>query len=122
MSRYTKELLEPIIKSASSWADVCRSLGIKPATGSQTYLKSRAKYLNLDTSHFTGQGWAKGKVWTIRSIEDYLTNKFPISSDNLKKRLIREGIKEPKCEICGILEWLGAACSDRIRPCEWRSF
>jgi 5-methylcytosine-specific restriction endonuclease McrA len=43
----------------------------------------RIKRLDLDTSHFLGQGWRKG----------------------LKERLIREGLKQRKCEMCGRAGW-----------------
>lgn len=38
-------------------------------------------------------------------IEDILNNKYPkYGSSKLRKRLIKEGYKEYKCEICGLDE------------------
>lgn len=42
-----------------------------------------------------------------KPIEYYLTENSCASSNSLKKRLIKEGYKENKCEICGITEWMG---------------
>ena len=106
-TKYTKELLEEIVSKATSWAQVCRSLGIKPMTGSQAFIKRRVIKLNIPYSHFLGQAWNKGRIHgPRRPIEDYLSNKYPISSDALKKRLIREGFKKRNCESCGASKWL----------------
>ena len=40
--RYSKELLEPLIKKSYSWSEVCRKLNLKPNTGSQGYVKKRS--------------------------------------------------------------------------------
>lgn len=42
------------------------------------------------------------------SLDKILNGEFPFySRHNLKKRLLNKGIKENKCEICGISEWMG---------------
>ena len=37
----------------------------------------------------------------------YIENNKPIEAPKLRKKLIEEGIKEAKCERCGITEWMG---------------
>jgi hypothetical protein len=37
----------------------------------------------------------------------YLNNSTTIAASKLRKLLIQEKIKEPKCEICGLSEWRG---------------
>ena len=37
----------------------------------------------------------------------YLSNAAPIKSGVLRIMLIEAGIKEAKCEICGLSEWMG---------------
>lgn len=105
--KYTKELLEPIVKESLAWSEVCRKLGIKPATGSQSHIKKRAIDFEIDFSHFIGQAWNKGKTFTKKPIKEYLVKGKEISSDRLKKRLFKEGIKEKKCEMCDLKEWQG---------------
>jgi 5-methylcytosine-specific restriction endonuclease McrA len=64
--------------------------------------------LNLDTSHFTGQGWNKNNFVPARPIEDYLSNKYPAHSHRLRLRLIKEKILEPICVICKSQTWNGS--------------
>jgi hypothetical protein len=46
--------------------------------------------------------------WNTISLEEILDGKFPsYQTYKLKNRLVREGIKENKCEICNIKEWQG---------------
>lgn len=104
-NKYTKELLTEAIKKNLSWAGVCRSFGVQSATGTQTHLTRVAKRLELDTSHFTGQGWRKGRTFDKRPLSDYLVENSTAKSDDIKKRLIAEGVKEKKCEICGGIKW-----------------
>lgn len=106
--RYTKELLEPLVKDSLSWNGVCRLLGVSVCTGTQSHIKKRAIEFEIDFSHFKGQGWNKGMTFVSkRPIEDYLSNKKGETSDRLKKRLFREGLKQPICEKCSLSEWMG---------------
>jgi len=105
---YTKELLEPVIKDSLTWADVCRKLNVKPYTGAQTHVKKRTLDFKIDCSHFLGQAFNKGKILGSKhKIEYYLKKNSTINSDTLKKRLFKEGIKQKKCENCGITKWKG---------------
>lgn len=107
-NRYTRETLEPLIKSSISWAEVCRKVGVLPFTGAQSHIKHMAIKFGIDTSHFLGQGWSKGKKLPGRTdITDYFTNTKKIGSHKLKLRLLKEGIKKPKCEVCKNDKWLG---------------
>lgn len=106
--KHTKESLEEAVKSSTGWAGVCRLIGLRPYTGSQSHIKRRAIAFGLDTSHFLGIGWSRGKkVDSKRPLTDYLSNEYSIKSDCLRKRLIKDGIKEARCEKCGNTEWLG---------------
>ncbi|WP_082612282.1 MULTISPECIES: HNH endonuclease signature motif containing protein [unclassified Nocardioides] len=90
--RWSDEELEAAVRSSLSLATV---RGAIAASG-------------LDTSHFGGQAWSKGIVrGPRRPIDDYLSNRFPISSSNLKMRLVREEIFVAQCNKCGGTEWMG---------------
>ncbi len=107
-NRYTKDFLEPLIAQSVSWAEVCRRAGVAPATGTQSHITKVAKIFNLDYSHFLGTSWNKGKRLPCkRPIEYYLTTNSTTKSHMVRQRLIADGIKEAKCEICGISEWNG---------------
>jgi Zn finger protein HypA/HybF involved in hydrogenase expression len=109
MNKYTKDILEPVIKDSKSWAEVCRKFQVTPATGTQSHIKSKARKLQIDFSHFVGQGWSKGTVArNKRNTEYFLVEDGAfINSAKLLKRLIKEGLKEKKCEMCGLTEWIG---------------
>ncbi len=80
---------------------------MKPFSGSQTHLKSRCIAFGLSDSHFVGQAHNKGKIFDKMPIEQYLVQKSTMSSDKLRRRLIAEGFKQPKCEMCDLSEWNG---------------
>ncbi len=82
-------------------------LGIASQGGNYKTLYKRIEANGIDISHFTGQGHNKGKTYIRRNIEEYLSNAIEISSFDLKKRLLKEGILERKCSCCGLTEWLG---------------
>lgn len=106
--KYSKELLEDAVKDSFSIADVCRKIGLKPLGGNYKTVKNKLDLFNVDYSHFTGQTWNKGLKHCEKSsrfyLEEILQENVDYSSDLLKKRLINEGLKENKCECCGICE------------------
>jgi len=114
-SKYTAEVLGPIIACCNTWGDVCRVLNITPATGSQTHIKNTASRLGLDFSHFKGQAWSRGKVFEKKPIEFYLVKGSTIISHKLKLRLIHEGIKEWRCEQCKRKLWRGSPIPLELR-------
>ena len=111
MGQYRNYTDEDFIKAwttSGSIRQVLNNLGLVEAGGNYACAKKRAATLNLTNEHMHGQAWNKGKYYgPRRPIEAYLSNEFSIKSYALKKRLIREGYKEHKCEICGIMEWNG---------------
>ena len=107
-SIYTAELLAPVIARSKTWADVCRALNLKPSTGWQTHIKRMAAKHGVDSSHFVGQSWSKGKTFKKKSLEFYLVKSSIINSHKLKLRLIKEGVKRWRCEGCSKTTWRGS--------------
>lgn len=106
-SKYTKEQLTKVVKECRTWSDVCRAVGVKPATGAQSYIKQKTILFGISFDHFVGHRSSQGKHSNLRkSVASYL-NSSCIQSHRLKEKLIREGVKEAKCEWCGITEWMG---------------
>jgi len=106
--KYTEEQFIDAVKSSTSIRQVLSKLGLKEAGGNYSITKTRIKNLGLDTSHFKGQAWNKGKkLGPRKSVKELLTNdrKYPYQSHKLKNRLLQEGIKVHQCECCGITEW-----------------
>lgn len=102
-----------LIKAVSdnkSIAAVLRSLNLKPAGGNYKIINNRIQSLKLDTSHFTGKGWntnLKFQPKVAKPIDKILVENSNYQSYKLSKRLIKEGIKEKRCECCGLTEWQG---------------
>lgn len=100
-----------IAKESFSIAEMCRRLGIKPKGGNYQTVKSKIRQYNIDISHFSGQAWNKGKKYKLtnssRKLEDILTINSTYQSHKLKQRLFESGLKEIKCEKCGLTEWMG---------------
>lgn len=95
------------VKSSLSVREALIKLGLAPKGGNYGTFHRRIKKLNLDTSHFTGQLWSKGKILQPKqNIKEYLDNKRGISSHHLRIRLILEGIFEAKCYSCNNTKWL----------------
>jgi hypothetical protein len=42
----------------------------------------------------------------VRPLEDYLSNKYPIQSDRLRRRLVNEGVFERRCTCCKLDTWM----------------
>lgn len=106
--KYTEKQLREAVKTSTSIAQALKKLDVIPAGGNYAVIKKYIKELNLNTSHFKGQGWSKGKKFQPkRPIEDYLSNKQSIQSDSLKKRLLKEGYFEHKCYKCDNDTWNG---------------
>lgn len=105
---YSEEDLRKAVKESFSIRQVLNKLGLKEAGGNYDTTKRRIKKLNIDISHFTGQLWSKGKtLGPKREIDYYLKENIVVQSFRLRNRLISEGIKQHKCECCGITEWRG---------------
>lgn len=106
-SKYTKELLEPIVKSSTSKSEVLRKLGLSTtAGGTYQYLTARIKILGLDTSHWTGQAWLKGKTHNFNSKtdEELFAKNTAFRSNVYRRRLLKLGRKY-ECEECDLVEW-----------------
>jgi len=82
-------------------AYMCRELKCKPET-----LNSYLKKMNIDyEGNQSGKGFTKQKSkWTL---EEYLQNSANIQTNKVRTKLLEEGIKEHRCECCGLTEWLG---------------
>lgn len=109
---YSKENLYEIVKESHSLSECLVKIGLSPKGSNSLTLKKYIELYSLDTSHFTGQGWNKGLQNTdkaaIVKLNDILKENTNFKSYNLKNRLIAEGIKENKCEKCGLGdEWCG---------------
>lgn len=105
--KYSIQDLKSIVKRSNSIRQVLQNLNIVPAGGNYQTIKNKIDEYNIDISHFTGQAWNKNKkIGPKRSIDDYLSNKKPIQSWKLKRRLLNEKLFEHKCYKCFQEIWI----------------
>lgn len=105
--KYTEEQLREAVKTCFSVKECLKKLNVSDCGGNYYTFHKYVKILQLDTKHFTGQLWSKGKVLGPKyDIEEYLSNKRYISSHDLRLRLINEKIYQHKCQNCKKKKWL----------------
>ena len=102
--RWTVEELREAIVDSSSYRQVIKRLGLRPAGGNYEQVKKYIAENNFSVSHFTGKGWSKGMRGVGRpriALRDILRNGTHFQSYKLKKRLFDWGLKQEWCEECG---------------------
>ena len=106
---YTKEWLQELCAESFSLAEVLRKAGRKGG-GAQQTLKKKIQEYNIDTSHFTGQLWSKGKTKiednriTSRekyNLEEIFVKNSPVAQKVLRGYVERHHVLEYKCQKCG---------------------
>lgn len=102
MIKYNREEFIAICKSSASMSDAAIKLNMHFNT-----LKRIAIKLGCYSTNQGGIGINKN--WKNKTkTADILDGKYPgFQTYKLKLRLFSEGIKENKCEECGISEWMG---------------
>lgn len=98
--KFTKEELVDAVKLSYSYAEVARRLGLNDSASAYNSVKPVIVELELDTSHFSGQGWNVGlgfKPNPARPIEEWLVKGSKISSSKLKAKILKAELLEPKC-------------------------
>ena len=102
------------VAESLSVRQVLGRIGLVPAGGNYKTVHGRIAKLGLDTGHFTGAGWNVGaryrNVGKPFSWDGILVENSAYASPfRLRNRLIEHGLKETRCEGCGLAEWRGEA-------------
>lgn len=108
--KFTDEDLVEAVQIESTLYGVLRRLGYNTNGGMFRYVVSHIKRLGLDTSHFRGQGWSRGlrrPSTRVKPLEEILVEGSTAKSGHVRQRLLRAGLKQPRCEMCGLAEWRG---------------
>ncbi len=105
LRKYTEVQLREAVASSQSLRQVLTKLGVATFGGNYTVLRRAIDFFGLDTSHFKGQGWSKGKSVGSRPLSVYLENHHSISSHKLRKRLLRDGVFLHQCQVCLLTTW-----------------
>lgn len=113
-NKYTKELLEQLVKESTSVIQIIRKLGLKEAGGTHTHLSNKIKKFEIDTSHFLGRGSNCGKNHkggtNKKTYKEILIKKEKGNRQKsfvLRRSLIEAG-RNYICEVCQLLPiWEG---------------
>lgn len=97
-----KEELEILVKESSSLSEILRKQNKSNSGTALKVLKNKLNSYGIDY-HFLDEKSISKKL----ELDEILVNGKNYSSKRLKDRLIKAGIKEDVCEICGISEWMG---------------
>jgi formate-dependent nitrite reductase cytochrome c552 subunit len=122
-SKYTRQVLEPIVRDSFSMGQVLRQLELRPTGGNHRNIVARIRLVDLSTEHFKGQGWSRGetvatnanvariaRLNTWRDDEVFVSNSPVINGPRLIRRLLRQGWIYA-CRTCGIGQWNGERLS-----------
>ena len=110
LQKYTKEWLEELCADSYSLAEVLRKAGRKQAGGNQATLKKKIIEFGIDTSHFTGMLWNKGKTKETDSriasreqyqLEEVFCINSPVTQKVLRGYVERHNIIKYECQLCG---------------------
>ncbi len=108
--QYTQEDVQNAVNNNKSIAGVLRDLGLRPIGGNYKTIRHLIQKYNLDTSHFTGQGWNVGLKFnpkgTISNNQVFVINSSYKCSWRLRERY-KSTLGINYCEDCHLSEWKG---------------
>ena len=113
-TKWTREVLEPVVAVSTSVNEVLRRLGLEVVGGHHTNISRRIKAHGIDTSHFslvvrTERQRYNRRRRTAQEIltEDTSAHARRVPSSRLKRAMREVGVDE-RCALCGIEGvWLG---------------
>lgn len=110
--KYTKEELSEVAKGCFSIAETARGLGLLPNGSVHTFIKNLLIRNEIDTSHFRGQAWSKGKTFPAKqhwsSVFGEIDGKTGRQKPYVLRRAMIQSGREYKCERCeNTGEWHG---------------
>jgi hypothetical protein len=107
--RFTEDEARKAIAASKSWTEALRRLDYCPSGGNPATLKKYVALWNISTDHFDPYAGVMERIRRPkRPLAEILVENSTYSRSNLKMRLYEEGLKEPRCELCGQGEiWRG---------------
>ena len=116
---YQPDQLQEMLNTSESYSDVLRKMDLFPTSANIVQIENYIEKCGLDISQLDinrkqmfshlHNRLRTEKTYPIEEIFDGNHPEYPTS--HLCKRLIKEGYKENKCEICGISEWMNKPIS-----------
>lgn len=118
--KLTDEEFQLILDSSQSYRDVVIKVGLSDRSGNFQTLKRNIRQRGLSTEKLDSNRRLSIKKNAERTnrikkrseLSDILVENSKYTNNHtLKLRLVKEGILEYKCKICGINEWMGKPIS-----------
>ncbi len=110
---YTREEAKAAIAASKSWAESLRRLGLCTTGGGWRILKKYVEIWEISTAHFDPEAARLENLRRRqRPLAQVLVEESTYPRKDVKRRLLAEGLKEPRCELCGQDEiWRGRPMS-----------
>ncbi|MEA2210364.1 MAG: hypothetical protein QOF83_312, partial [Solirubrobacteraceae bacterium] len=108
--RYDEIEAREAVAASSSYAEALRKLGLRPYGGNHRLFRRWVDEVwQIPTEHFEpGRAQRLGLKHRVTPLSEVLVEHSSYSRQRLKRRLFAEGLKEPRCELCGQGEiWRG---------------
>jgi hypothetical protein len=108
--KWTDEDLAEAVRVSRSYSEIVTRLGLHQGGGTHQHIKLHIRRLGLHFSHRDSHAWMRdrgantgGRPMPLEEI--LVPHSNYTSSGRLRGRLIRSGLKEARCEMCGLTEW-----------------
>lgn len=102
---WTDEQLAQAVEQENSIVGCIRRLGLaENSARNWQVIKQEIERLGLSTEHWSPARRARSASLSLAKI---MVEGSSYATHNLRQRLIAEGVKEHRCEGCGLTEWLG---------------
>ena len=110
--KWTDQDFVEAVRTSYSYAQVMTKLHLRVAGSNYDTVKRKIHELHLDVSHMTGKAWNQGARYTplrdAQPLSEILVEHSTfVNANHLRERLLKEGIKQHKCECCGNTQWMG---------------
>lgn len=109
-NHFDKKTLEEAVSRVRCWSDLCTELGRGRTSALHIALREQVDDYGIDVSHFIyadpRTSPATRRVQGGRTLEQMLTSRTT-KSDDLRRRLISDGLKKSECELCHLSVWMG---------------
>lgn len=113
--KWTDDQFIQAVRNGRSVRSVLLAIGLNPTGANYKSVADTLARLDLDTSHWKGQAYLKGLSHNFSRktpMEEILVENSTFHNlTHLKARLVRDGLLEKRCSICGLTEWLGKPIS-----------
>ncbi len=109
---YTEEELRKAVSENISKRASLLALGLEAQGGGYKTIQRMIDVLNLDTSHWLGKGYLRGKSHNFNKkskipLKDILVENSTYDRGRLKWKLIKENLLTYECFVCKLVDWLG---------------